>query len=167
MSEPTVRPTTWSTLALGASVGVAAAVVARLVLEPMLGGVPAPYGTAVVLLLLGLVLAAMARTAHVRIQQRREPVEPRQAVAWLAAGKASAVAGAFCVGLFGTWLTVSLPRWATQLGRDRSIHSGLAVVAALGVVAAGLVLERSCRVPPTDDDTSDHDEFGAPPAHRP
>lgn len=152
MSEPTVRPTTWAGLLLAGVVGLAVALGARLVWEATAGGVPAPYGTAVVLALLALAVYALSRQARERIQVRREPVEPRQATSWLAIGKGSAVAGAFSIGMFGTWAAVSLGRLAAPLARDRALHSGLAVLAAALLVWAGLRLERACRVPPREDD---------------
>jgi small-conductance mechanosensitive channel len=108
----------------------------------------APIGLVVFAALVG----ALARTTHQRIQVRRERVEPQQAVAFLVLGKASALAGALVAGGYLGFALNFLPRLEASDPRDRVVRSAVAIVAGLALMAAGLLLERACKVPGSDDD---------------
>lgn len=113
------------------------------------GGIPpevpwtAPVGLVVVTALVG----ALASSTHQRIQVRRERVEPSRAVALLVLGKASALAGAVVAGGYLAYAVMFLTRLDAAAPRDRVIRSVVAALVGLGLVAAGLLLERACRVP--------------------
>jgi hypothetical protein len=69
-------------------------------------------------------------------------------------GKASAHVGPVVGGLYGGYLLVLLPGLEIDTRRERAILCLVALVAAIGLSLAGLLLERTCRVPPAD--TEDH-----------
>jgi hypothetical protein len=61
-------------------------------------------------------------------------------------GKASAHVGPIVGGLYGGYALVLLPTLDIGDRRDRALLAGGAVVASLLLTAAGLLLERTCRV---------------------
>ena len=128
-----------------------------------LGGVPpevpwtAPVGLVVVTALVG----ALAYATHQRIQVRRERVEPSRAVALLVLGKASALAGAVIAGGYLAYALMFLARLDAAAPRDRVVRSVIAALVGLGLCAAGLLLERACRVPRGADE-DDQDESDTP-----
>ena len=65
-------------------------------------------------------------------------------------GKASAHVGPVVGGLYGGYLLVLLPGLEIDARRDRAILCLVALIAAVGLSLAGLLLERTCRVPPAD-----------------
>ena len=118
-----------------------------------------PLAAPIVLLVVVAFIAALAVLTHQRIQKRRERIEPERAVALLVLGKATALAGALVAAgylVFGLWFT---PHLDAPLPRGRALHSAIAVVAGVGLMIAGLRLERACRVPEDrDPDPSSHSD---------
>jgi uncharacterized protein DUF3180 len=108
----------------------------------------APVG---VFLIAGLV-GVIAYSTHQRIHVRRQRIEPQRAVAFLVLGKASALAGALVAGGYLTYALMFITRLDAVAPRDRVIKSVVATVAGVVLVVAGLLLERACRVPKSDDD---------------
>ena len=106
-----------------------------------------PLGLVVVAALLGYTAWATWRTVHVH----RERLDPSQAVNRLVLARACALVGALVgggyLGYALTWLGD-----AAELAEQQAVRSGVAVLACLGVVVAGLLLERACRVPSDDED---------------
>lgn len=101
-------------------------------------------------------LAAALGLAAYRTQQAvrpsrghpaRAPLPPHQAVNRLVLGKASALVGALLAGGFVGYAVAQLGVSTSDLATDRLWHSLLAAAGALGVLIAGLLLERACRVP--------------------
>lgn len=99
----------------------------------------------------GLV-GVIAYSTHQRIHVRRQRIEPQRAVAFLVLGKASALAGALVAGGYLTYALMFITRLEAVAPRDRVIKSVVATVAGVVLVVAGLLLERACRVPKSDDD---------------
>lgn len=116
----------------------------------------APAALAVIAALVG----ALAWSTHQRLHVRRERVEPERAVAFLVLGKASALAGAVIAGGYLTFALMFVGRWDADAPRERVIRSLVAVVVSVGLCVAGLLLERACKVPDSDDD--DDPEGGDP-----
>ena len=117
----------------------------------------APVG---VLLIAGLV-GVFAYTTHIRIQVRKERMDPQRAVAFLVLGKASALAGALIAGGYLAFALMFVTRIDADAPRDRVIRSAVAVVAGVGLAVAGLLLERACRVPgpgPEEEEAEDTGE---------
>jgi hypothetical protein len=112
---------------------------------------------------LSLLLLAIAETLaanQLRDRIRRRPgapaVQPLVAARMFALAKASAVVGAFVLGIWAGLLVYTVPR-VDQLAaaRDDTRTGIVGVVAALALVAAALWLEYSCRAPaPPDSDRS-------------
>jgi len=117
-----------------------------------------PWSAPIGLVVFAALVGALAWTTHQRIQVRRERMEPQRAVAFLVLGKASALAGALVAGGYLGFALNFLTRLDASTPRDRVIRSAVAVVAGLALMIGGLLLERACKVPGSDDDD---DEPGA------
>lgn len=111
-----------------------------------------PWSAPIGLVVFAALVGALAWTTHQRIQVRRERMEPQRAVAFLVLGKASALAGALVAGGYLGFALNFLSRLDASTPRDRVIRSAVAVVAGLALMAGGLLLERACKVPGSDDD---------------
>ena len=104
---------------------------------------------------LGFIAAALALTAwqtHRTLQVRRERIEAHRAMNRLALGRAAVYVGTLVGGLYAgyglSWLGLS-----AELADQRAIRSGLAALAAIGIVISGVALERACRVRSEDDES--------------
>ncbi|MGI9155263.1 MAG: DUF3180 family protein [Marmoricola sp.] len=89
---------------------------------------------------------------------QRDPVragaarlEAYQAVNRLVLGKAAALAGAVVLGGYAGFAMAHLGIPHTELSGQRLLRGGLAAAGGLGMLVAGLLLERACRV--RSDDT--------------
>jgi hypothetical protein len=103
------------------------------------------------LLLVAGILAVTARSTRRTIADREGRLSPHHFVNRLALARACAYVGSLVAGVYlgyaVSWLGVD-----TELALQRTVRSAVAGVAGLLVVAAGLLLERACRVPPEDDE---------------
>ena len=111
-----------------------------------------PWTAPVGLFLIAALVGVIAYTTHQRIHVRRQRIEPQRAVAFLVLGKASALAGALVAGGYLTYALMFITRLDAVAPRDRVIKSAVAAGAGVVLAIAGLLLERACRVPKTDDD---------------
>jgi uncharacterized protein DUF3180 len=111
-----------------------------------------PWTAPVGLFLIAALVGVIAYTTHQRIHVRRQRIEPQRAVAFLALGKASALAGALVAGGYLTYALMFITRLDAVAPRDRVIKSAVAAVAGVALAVAGLLLERACRVPKSDDE---------------
>jgi hypothetical protein len=111
-----------------------------------------PWSAPVGLVVFAALVGALAWSTHQRLQVRRERMEPRRAVAFLVLGKASALAGALVAGGYLGFALNFLTRLDAATPRDRVIRSAVAVVAGIALMVGGLLLERACKVPGSDDD---------------
>lgn len=121
------------------------------------GSLPEPPVYApVTLVLLAVTELAMAkvvadRLAH-RTDRRGRPrgraLHPMQVARAAVLAKASSVTGAVLLGAYGGLFAWTLPRRAELALAERdALVAGTTALAALGLVAAALVLERACRTP--------------------
>ncbi|MFI9642845.1 DUF3180 domain-containing protein [Micromonospora sp. NPDC051925] len=148
-------PTRFSTLLVAA---LAAAAVAWLLISGFYySGIPRlPWLPVVTLAALAVLEAYAAVNTRSRIERKpgREPVNPLLVARFVVLAKASALAGAiffgFYAGLTG-WLFVEPTNAAIE---DRPA-AGAGTLASFALIAAALWLERSCRVPESDEDTDD------------
>ena len=148
-----MKPTRVATL-LALLIGTAALAWGALQISVNRGGMlpqltwTAPAGvllTAVVVLLTALAL----RSRLARPEKRPHAL----AMARLAVlGKASAHVGPLVGGLYAGYLVALLPGLGIEPRRDRAVICLAALLAAVLLSAAGLWLERLCRVPPSDAD---------------
>lgn len=116
-----------------------------------------PWSAPIGLVVFAALVGALAWSTHQRLQVRRERMEPQRAVAFLVLGKASALAGALVAGGYLGFALNFLTRLDASSPRDRVIRSAVAVVAGLAVMAGGLLLERACKVPGSDDEDQEPD----------
>jgi hypothetical protein len=111
-----------------------------------------PWTAPVGVFLIAALVGVIAYSTHQRIHVRRQRIEPQRAVAFLVLGKASALAGALVAGGYLTYALMFITRLDAVAPRDRVIKSAVTAVAGVVLAIAGLLLERACRVPKTDDD---------------
>jgi hypothetical protein len=121
---------------------------------------PVPWTAPAVMVVLALALALWARGTRDRLARkpgtkRMEPlVAARSAALSMAASRTGAVVAGFYVGV-----AIALaPMWDVPYVRERILVSLAAVGGAVLVVLAALWLERVCRLPPQDDDSTDTDD---------
>jgi len=111
-----------------------------------------PWSAPIGLFVVGALVGALARSTHQQIQVRRERMEPQRAVAFLVLGKASALGGALVAGGYLGYALSFVGRFEADGPRERVIRSLVAMVGGIALGAAGLLLERACRVPYDEDD---------------
>jgi drug/metabolite transporter (DMT)-like permease len=156
-----MRPTNLATLFV-AALGTAA--VAWLVISNFYGDMPTlPWLPPLVMLGLAVVEAVLAVSTKASIDRREgtKPVNPLTVAWYVVLAKASALGGALFTGLYVGLLAWLLPQSGTNTHIDHDLPQAIVgLVGALGLAAAGLWLERSCRVPPTpgEDTSSDSDD---------
>lgn len=164
--QPRLRPTEPATLVVA---GLAAAAFGWLLISRYYGDLPSLTWLPVVVIAgLALFVAVVAQDTWARVQRRRfgpalqrlrrshppqEPVDPLLVAKFAVLAKATSVAGAIFSGWYAgflPWLLVEAGR-LTQAATDLPpAIGGLAV--SLGLVAAGVWLERACRVPKRPDE---------------
>jgi hypothetical protein len=105
---------------------------------------------AIALLAVAVFVAALALRS--RLHGRR-PTNPLGTARMAVLGKASAHVGPIVGGLYGGYLVVLLPAMEIEARRDRAVLCAAAVVASVLLSAAGLFLERICRVKGGEDET--------------
>ncbi|SDS48397.1 DUF3180 domain-containing protein [Microlunatus soli] len=106
----------------------------------------------ITLLAAAAVLVCIAYVLHQRMQVNRIRVDDRQAVAWLALGKAAALLGMLMAGGYLGFAVRFLGDLQTDAPRERVIRSMVAVIGGVAITVAALRIERACMVPPRDDD---------------
>lgn len=135
-----VAAVAWGVLQVGASRGAT--------LPPLTWTAPAVVAALSVVV---LVTALGLRDRLGRPDKRPHPLSmARMAVL----GKASAHLGPILGGLYAGYLLVLLPGLDVSAKQDRAVLCAIALVAAVALAAAGLLLERTCRVPGNPDDLS-------------
>ncbi|MDX2292531.1 MULTISPECIES: DUF3180 domain-containing protein [Streptomyces] len=116
-----------------------------------------PLAAPVVLAVIAVVLTATALSirARLRAQRERRPgakgVEPLMAARAVVFGQASALVAALVAGLYGGVGVFLLGSLDVPARRDQALYAAAAVVAAFGVIAAALFLERVCKLPEDDE----------------
>lgn len=114
-----------------------------------------PWTTPVALFLVAALVGVLAYTTYQRIHVRHERVDAQRAVSFLVLGKACALAGALVAGGYLVYGLMFVTRFAADAPRDRVIKSAICVVAGIVMCIAGLLLERACKVPKSDDEDND------------
>ena len=112
------------------------------------GGVlpPLSWSAPAGLLALGVVVLATALGLRSRLRRGEKRPHPLSMARMAVLGKASAHVGPIVGGLYGGYALVLLPTLDIGDRRDRAVLAGAAVLASLVLTAAGLLLERTCRV---------------------
>lgn len=111
----------------------------------------------ITLLAAAAVLVCIAYVLHQRLQVHRLRIPDRQAVAWLALGKAAAVVGALMAGGYFGFAVRFVADLAIDAPRERVIRSAVAIIGGVAIMLASLRIERACLVP-DDHDKSDREK---------
>jgi hypothetical protein len=147
-----VRPTRAGTLlalAIGAGLVAYGAVdLFSLDLPPM----PWTLPVALLGLALGVVFAALALRRRLHGAPGAKPIDPLAAARTVVLAKACSHAGALLGGAYAGLALYLVLEYDSDERRTDALVTGLSALAAAALVAAALLLERFCRVPPSDDD---------------
>jgi len=149
-------------------IAVASTAVSWLLLDAWAGsgGEPLPLPWTAVAGTAALAIAVVSLGVPVRrwVSGRRDrPLDPLYAARAFVLAKAAAYGGAVLTGWYAAQALALLP---DIVGNRRTtfVLALLAAGAAVAISVAGLVVQRWCRVPPSDDDeTPDDDDFGDTP----
>jgi len=147
--------TRWTTLLAVAVVGFAAGWLGLAAGEAAGWFLIAPPVTVIVVTLL-LAVGTLATAWPLRRWNnghRDRPIRPLRAARTVALAKAAGLTGAFTSGLWLAAAAATLPRVDAGAQLDRVIAFALAVVVSVGLLVAGAVAERWCRIPPEDEGT--------------
>jgi uncharacterized protein DUF3180 len=150
--RPALRPTRPATLVVAA---LTAAALGWLGISRYFGGLPSlNWLPGLTLAGLAVVEAVLARTTRARIEGRPRSgqVNPLLVARYAVLAKASSLAGAIFAGAYGGVAAWAIAGHGRLRAADENLLPAVAgLVGALGLVAAGLLLEYACRVPPSDD----------------
>ena len=102
--------------------------------------------------LLAIVVLATALGLRARLDDPAKRPHPLSMARMAVLGKASAHVGPIVGGLYAGYLVVLLPDLEFDARRERAILCATALLFAVALTVAGLLLERSCRVPPAASD---------------
>lgn len=162
-----VRPTSIRLLAVVVSAGLVLGAGLPVLVRRVGGDVPLlSWGPALLIAAAAGIVAVVARVTWKAVHQERQRVNADRALFHLALAQASSRVGALLLGGYAGFALVYLDLFETTNGRDRVLHGGAAAVAAALLIAAGLVMERVCRLP-TEDDEDDEDDDGSRAKARP
>jgi hypothetical protein len=98
------------------------------------------------LLFVAVVVGSVAWSTYRLIHRRHQRLAPHHAVNRLVLAKACALAGSLVAGGYFGYAMSWLGLTEGALARERMVHSVLAGVAGVLLVAGSLLLERACRV---------------------
>nr|WP_246256478.1 DUF3180 domain-containing protein [Isoptericola halotolerans] len=139
-------------VALAAAVAVVGALLLRL-LESRRVYLPAAAWVEIfaVVLLAGLVVGA-GWSVRAYLRGDKPDLDPLRAARTFAMAKAAAYTGALLAGRYVAHVLVMLPELEVEARRDQAVVSGVAALAAVGLSAAGVLVEKFCQIPPPEDD---------------
>ena len=117
-------------------------------------GVPigVAWSGSITLIAAAAVLGCIAYFLHQRLQVNHVRIDDRQAVAWLALGKAAAILGIAMAGGYAGFAVRFLTDLTIEGPRERVIRSAVAIIGGVAMTIAGLRIERALMVPPDDHD---------------
>ncbi|MGH8969230.1 MAG: DUF3180 domain-containing protein [Actinomycetes bacterium] len=102
-------------------------------------------------LALVVLVSAVALRRRLKGWAGARPVRPLGVARMAVLGKASAHVGPLIGGFYAGHLLLLAPTIDVEARRDRAVVALLSIIAAAGLTAAGLFLERVCRVRPGSD----------------
>lgn len=141
-----VAAVVWGALRIAQSRGVAL---------PVLGWTAPAF-----IVLLGVAVLVVALALRSRLSGGRPP-NPLGVARMAVLGKASAHVGPLVGGVYLGYLVLLLSRLDVGDWRSRAVVCAAALLASVGLSAAGLLLERTCRVKGGDDDSVPPPEVSA------
>ncbi|MGE5828769.1 MAG: DUF3180 domain-containing protein [Micromonosporaceae bacterium] len=155
-TRPTLQPTSPATLVVAALVTAA---LSWLGISRNFGDLPdLNWLPGLTLAGLAVTEGIMAHTTKARIDQRPRAgrVNPLLVARYAVLAKASSLAGAIFAGAYGGVTAWALAERSRLLAAQQNLAPAVAgLIGGLGLVAAALLLERACRVPPPPPE--DHD----------
>lgn len=153
---PTVRLTTWRTIALAVLVGGVATWGLFFGLDRLQQALPVPPVIAAgTLAVVAAAVGWQAYLTHRTLHRRAGRLPPTTAVALLALGKTALIAGGVLAGGYAAIAIHALPNLDAQLPRERIVGALASLVAAIALAVAGRMLERACEIPnPPPEDQS-------------
>jgi hypothetical protein len=126
--------------------------------------VPAvPWPMVAVLVLLALVVFVMGWQVRQYLRGNNPALDPVRAARTAVLAKAACYAGALLTGWYAAQVLVVLDMLRIEAQRARAGAAALAVLGAVVLVAAGLLAEWFCRIPPPDDEGTDVARRGPEP----
>jgi hypothetical protein len=140
---------------IGAFIETALAAAGRPIIIPPLTLPVALVAIGIIILLLALPIRRMVKGKH------KVPVDPFYATRVVMLAKASAISGALLFGAGGGVIVYLVTRSAAPTGASLTMSIGTTVGAGI-LLAAGLIAERMCTIPPTAG--GDEDKPGKEPA---
>ena len=154
---PSLHPTRPATLVVA---GLAAAAVGWLLIANNYSDFPTiQWLPAIIFIGLAVVELVAAITTRARIERKQGagPVEPLTVMRYAVLAKASSLAAAIFVGLFGAISAWLLSSRNLQHAKDDTPAAVGALLGSILLLIAALYLERACRVPPRDEDEDEDD----------
>jgi hypothetical protein len=140
-------------LCIVAAVGLVAGWVFHQVTDTDTGLPPqVPWAQPLALVLVAAILAGTAWSTRRTIAQHPGRLSPHQAVNRLVLARACAYVGALAAGVYIGYAVSWLGVTSSDMAGQRAFRAACAGVSGILIVAAGLLLERACRVPPEDDE---------------
>ncbi|MFD2027761.1 DUF3180 domain-containing protein [Promicromonospora aerolata] len=95
-------------------------------------------------------------------QGKRPSLDGLRAARTLVLAKAAALTGALLGGWYLAQVLVVVSDLAIEPRRDRAIAAGVAVLCSVVLAVVGLIAEKFCELPPSDEDRSGSDEGESP-----
>ncbi|MFC7878095.1 DUF3180 domain-containing protein [Isoptericola sp. NPDC057391] len=90
----------------------------------------------------------------------RPDLDPLRAARTFVLAKAGALTGALLAGRYVASVLIVLDRMQIEPSRDQAVAAGIAAACAVVLCVVGLVVEKFCQLPPSDDadggDTEEH-----------
>ena len=160
-ADPSLRPTSLSSLVVA---GLVAAAAAWLLLSFFYNDWPAPpWLPVIVIVVLAFAEGFLAQNTAARVQRKpgAAPVEPLAVARYVVLAKASSLAGALYGG-YSLGLLLFFALEPTKFARESVPAAAGGAIASLVLIVAALWLERSCRVP----DQPDRNDDGEPGRRR-
>jgi hypothetical protein len=93
---------------------------------------------------------------------KRPSLDGLRAARTLVLAKAAALTGALLGGWYLAQVLVVLGDLAIESRRDRAVAAGIAVLCSVVLAVVGLVVEKFCELPPSDNDRTSSDEGESP-----
>lgn len=143
-----LRPTRLRTLLWTAAAGVVVGWFGVPLVRQVAGAVPTiPWTSVLALVFAAAALGGIAGQTWHQLQRKRRWIDPNRAVNFLVLAKASVLVGAAVAGVYAGYGLQYVDALGYDAPTQRVIRAGVAVVAGVLIVVAGLLLERACIVP--------------------
>lgn len=113
---------------------------------------PVPLLSSVVVLLIAGVVLSLGWSVRQFTQGNRPGLDPLLAARTVVLATASAYTGALLSGWYAAHVLVVLGDLEIAARRDLAVSAGLAMLCTIALAVIGLVVERWCEVPPSDDE---------------